>query len=187
MLPLDIPAVGADWYVGNCHKWLMAPKGAAFIWASAERQAQLHPLVISHGLGQGFNAEFDWVGTRDPTAFLTVPAAIDWHNRAGGAKLRDRNASLIETAATALASAWNTEIGSRDGNCAAMKAIRLPLRGDATEQLALDLRASLRMDHQIDVVVVAFADRLWARISAQAYNCLHDYIRLADAVTSMSG
>ena len=186
MLSLDIPAVGADWYVGNCHKWLMAPKGAAFIWASAERQAQLHPLVISHGLGQGFNAELDWVGTRDPTALLTVPAAIDWHNQAGGAKLRDRNASLIETAATALASAWNTEIGSRDGNCAAMKAIRFPLRGDATEQLARDLRACLRMDHKIDVVVVAFADRLWARISAQAYNCLPDYIRLVDAVASMS-
>jgi isopenicillin-N epimerase len=187
MLSLDIPAVGADWYVGNCHKWLMAPRGAAFIWASAQRQAEIHPLVISHGLDQGFNAEFDWVGTRDPTAWLTVPAAIDWHNRAGGPKLRDRNASLIEAAATALASSWNTEIGSRDCNHAAMKTIRLPLHGDATEQFALNIRASLRMDHRIDVVVVAFTGHLWARISAQAYNSLPDYDRLAHAVALISG
>ena len=188
MLSLDIPAVGADWYVGNCHKWLMSPRGTAFIWASAERQAQIHPLVISHGLGQGFNAEFDWVGTRDPTAWLTVPTAIDWHNQAGGPKLRDRNASLIEAAATALASGWDTEIGSHTGNYAAMKTVRLPLQGDATEQLALNLRTCLRLDHKIDVAVVAFAGRLWARISAHAYNSLRDYDRLAKAVAaSVSG
>lgn len=187
MLSLDIPAVGADWYVGNCHKWLTAPRGAAFMWALAERQAEIDPLVISHGLGRGFNAEFDWVGTRDPTAWLTVPAAIDWHNQAGGAKLRDRNAALIEAAATALASGWNTGIGSRGVNHAAMKTVRLPLQGNATEQRALDLRASLRLDHGIDVVVVAFAGHLWARISAQAYNSLPDYDRLAVAVASLSG
>src|SRR5215470_18023489 len=59
MISLDAPAVGADWYAGNCHKWLMAPKGSAFLWASASAQAELHPLVISHGLGEGFTAEFD--------------------------------------------------------------------------------------------------------------------------------
>src|SRR5262249_4794065 len=58
MLPLDVPAIGADWYVGNCHKWLMAPKGSAFIWATPEQQAALHPPVISHGYRQGFTAEF---------------------------------------------------------------------------------------------------------------------------------
>jgi isopenicillin-N epimerase len=187
MLSLDIPAVGADWFVGNCHKWLMAPRGAGFIWASPSGQAQIHPLVISHGFGQGFSAEFDWIGTRDPTAWLSVPAAVDWHNKAGGAKLRGRNAALIETAATALARRWNTDVGSRDGNLAAMKTVRLPIKADATEQRALDLRASLRTNHRIDVVVIAFAGQLWARISAQAYNSLPDYDRLATAVAALSG
>ena len=87
MLSLDVPAIGSDWYVGNCHKWLMAPKGSGFLWASPASQAETHPLVISHGYRQGFVAEFDWVGTRDPTAWLTVPAAIDFHFRIGGASV----------------------------------------------------------------------------------------------------
>ena len=58
MLTLDVPAIGADWYVGNCHKWLMAPKGSGFLWASRSAQPELHPLVISHGYGRGFSAEF---------------------------------------------------------------------------------------------------------------------------------
>src|SRR5690606_27938063 len=74
MLDLDIPALGVDWYVGNCHKWLMAPKGAGLLWAAPERQAGLHPAVISHGYGEGLAKEFGWTGTRDPSAWLAVPA-----------------------------------------------------------------------------------------------------------------
>lgn len=103
MLALDIPSIDADWYVGNCHKWLMAPKGSGFLWASPTRQTEIHPLVISHGFNQGFVAEFDWIGTRDPTAWLTVPAAIDFHLQMGGELLRERNASLAQEAARKLA------------------------------------------------------------------------------------
>src|ERR1700730_2016081 len=98
MLSLDMPSIGADWYVGNCHKWLMAPKGSGFLWARPERQAELHPVTISHGLGKGFLAEFDWTGTRDPSAFLAVEAAIDFHYRLGGAALRARNTTLAAEA-----------------------------------------------------------------------------------------
>ncbi|HYS47284.1 MAG TPA: aminotransferase class V-fold PLP-dependent enzyme, partial [Xanthobacteraceae bacterium] len=112
MLTLDVPAIEADWYVGNCHKWLMAPKGSGFLWASPARQTDLHPLVISHGFGQGFAAEFDWVGTRDPSAWLAVPAAIDFHQKLGGPALRERNATLARTQATRLANAWKTERGA---------------------------------------------------------------------------
>jgi isopenicillin-N epimerase len=178
MLSLDVPSIGADWYTGNCHKWLMAPKGSAFLWVAPERQADIHPLVISHGYGQGFTAEFDWIGTRDPTAWLSVPAAIDLHEQLGGAKLRERNAALAREQGSLLARAWKTERGAPDALTGSMAAIRLP-REAATAERALELRRKLFDDHRIEVPVSAFADALWVRISAHAYNRPANYARLA--------
>jgi isopenicillin-N epimerase len=179
MLSLDVPSLGADWYAGNCHKWLMAPKGSAFLWTAPERQADTHPLVISHGFGQGFTAEFDWVGTRDPSAWLSIPAAIDFHERLGGARLRERNAALAREQAMMLARAWQTERGAADALTGSMAAVRLPLHEPATAERALELRRNLFDDHRIEVPVTAFAGALWARISAHAYNRPEDYARLA--------
>jgi isopenicillin-N epimerase len=179
MLSLDVPSIGADWYTGNCHKWLMAPKGSGFLWASPARQAETHPLVISHGFGQGFTAAFDWIGTRDPTAWLAVPAAIDVHRRLGGAALRERNAALAREQATRLARVWNTERGAPDPLTGSMAAVRLPLAGPASPERAQELRAKLFAERRIEVPVTAFAGALWARISAHAYNRPADYARLA--------
>jgi isopenicillin-N epimerase len=172
---LDLPAIGADWYVGNCHKWLMAPKGAAFLWASSEAQVDLHPVAISHGLGKGFIEEFDWVGTVDPTPFLAVPAAIDFHARLGGAALERRNAATAREAARLLAAAFGTETGGAPGLFAAMSCVRLPLTGEASPERARKLRLSLLEEHRCDAVLTAFAGALWLRLSVAAYNELADY------------
>jgi isopenicillin-N epimerase len=179
MLDLDVPSIGADWYTGNCHKWLMAPKGSGFLWTSPQQQAETHPLVISHGFGQGFTAEFDWVGTRDPTAWLAVPTAIDFHKRLGGGRLRERNAALAREQATALALIWNTGRGTPDALTGSMAAVRLPLPDSRSPERAHALRRKLFDDHRIEVLVAAFAGALWARISAHAYNQPADYARLA--------
>ena len=92
---LDLTALDTDWYTGNCHKWLNAAKGCAFLWARRDRQADLHPVTISHGYGQGFVAEFDWTGTFDPSAYLSVGAALAFHARLGGSALRARNAAAF--------------------------------------------------------------------------------------------
>src|SRR5690606_14705657 len=94
MLDLDVPVLGADWYVGNAHKWLFAARGCAFLWASPAARGDLHPTVLSHGYGQGFLAEFDWTGTRDCSPYLAVDAALDFYRSLGPARLKARNAAL---------------------------------------------------------------------------------------------
>ena len=179
---LNVAVLGVDWYVGNCHKWLCAPKGSGFIWAAPERQAELHPAVISHGLGQGFTAEFDWTGTRDPTAWLAVPEAIAFHELLGGARLRERNHNLAAEATKLLARRLNTEIGADEEFLGAMGVARLPVACGATRGRALRERL---LDAQTDVPVHVLAGGLWLRLSAYAYNELDDYARLAGLVSRM--
>jgi isopenicillin-N epimerase len=178
-LDLDVPATGADWYVGNCHKWLCAPKGCGFLWARADRQDGLHPVTISHGYGQGFVAEFDWTGTRDMSAYLAVTAALDFHERLGGAALRARNRALAAEGAALLAGRLGSETGNGNGAPCAMGLVRLPLAGELTPARALAIRERL-LDAGTDAPVGEVDGRLWLRVSAQAYNTLDDYFRLSD-------
>ena len=137
---LDVTALGADWYVGNCHKWLMAPKGCGFLWARPDRQDGLHPVTISHGYGKGFLAEFDWTGTWDPSAYLAVAAALDFHERLGGPALRARNAALAAEAAAMVAGRIGTETGGGNEIAGAMALVRVcrsgPPHGGASARIA---------------------------------------------------
>ena len=180
MFSIDISSMGVDWYVGNCHKWLMAPKGSAFLWTDPKWQRQIHPLAISHGYGLGYTAEFDWIGTRDPSAWLSVPAAINFHMRLGSRSLRERNIELARASATQLALLWKTERGAPDDITGSMATIRLPLSGAATLERAIELRAWLFEAHRIELVITPFSGSLWARISAHAYNEPTDYQRLSE-------
>lgn len=174
-IDLDVPSLGADWYTGNCHKWLCAPKGSAFLWSAPERQAGLHPTIISHGFEQGYLAEFDWTGTRDFSAMLAVPAAIDFHQRLGGAALRQRNRDLALTATRLLAQRLGTEAGADPAMMAAMGLVRLP--GAAGQVAALRNRL---LDAGTDAPVHVLDGAIWLRLSAFAYNDVNDYERLAD-------
>src|SRR5688572_22752788 len=75
-IPLDLRALSVDWYVSNMHKWLFAPKGSAFLYASREVAARTRPNVVSHFIALGFPQSFDFTGTRDNSGWLSVPAAI---------------------------------------------------------------------------------------------------------------
>jgi isopenicillin-N epimerase len=180
---LDLTAIGADWYVGNCHKWLCAPKGCAFLHATPAAQAGLHPGTISHGYGKGFLAEFDWTGTADPSAFLAVTEAIAFHERLGGAALRTRNRDLAARGAERIAQRLNTQVGTHGPVAGAMATIRLPVE-DATPAHALAIRQRL-MAAGTDAPVHALDGALWLRISAFAYNELDDYVRLGALVASV--
>jgi isopenicillin-N epimerase len=181
---LDLQSLGADWYVGNCHKWLCAPKGSAFLWAAPERQAELHPLTISHGFGQGFRAEFDWTGTRDASACLAIPTAIDFHHRLGDAGLRIRNVTLAAEGTRLLADRLGTEVGTTGALAGAMGVVRVPVPAPATAEWAQRLRQKL-LAARTDAPVHALDGALWLRISAHAYNELADYEALATIVSDL--
>src|SRR6185312_323611 len=114
MLPLSVARLRPAYYTGNLHKWVCAPKGAAFLWVRPDRQERIRPLVISHGANSPrvdrsrFRLEFDWLGTADPSAWLAVPAAIEFGATllpGGWPALRDRNRALMLEARAMLASA----------------------------------------------------------------------------------
>jgi isopenicillin-N epimerase len=172
-------AIGADWYAGNCHKWLCAPKGSAFLYAAPERQHELHPVTISHGFGKGFLEEFDWTGTRDPSAHLATSVAIDFHARLGGEALMTRNIALAAEATSLLARRLNTEPGATGALAGSMGVVRLPLTGDATTERSQELRERL-LAAGTDAPTHVMAGAIWLRLSAAAYNDIEDYERLAE-------
>lgn len=175
---LDLRQLAADWYVGTCHKWLCAPKGCGFLYARADRRADLHPVTISHGYGQGFTAEFDWTGTIDPSAYLTLPAAIAFFEKLGGTALRERNRQLAADAATLLADALKTEVGALPEMAGSMGLVRLPIGHEPTRSAAVRVRHALQAAGT-DAPVHPLDGALWLRLSAYAYNEIADYDRLA--------
>ncbi len=181
-IEIELPALAADWVTGNAHKWLFAPKGTGFLWAAPEAQDGLHPLAISHGYGRGFQAEFAWTGTRDPSAWLSLPAAIAFYEAHGGGALRRRNRALAAEAGELLARELKTELAAPAAMRASMAAIELPVRLKAEPQTAARLHDRLLERHRIEVPINLHVGRLWLRISAQIYNELAEYERLAQAL-----
>ncbi|MGH9309655.1 MAG: aminotransferase class V-fold PLP-dependent enzyme [Vicinamibacterales bacterium] len=184
-LPVDIGSLGADWYVANLHKWLWVPRNSGILWASPERQHGLHPAVISWGLDQGFTAEFDAPGTRDPSAHLTAPHAIAFMRELGVRDVQQHNHALAWRGGHLLAERWGTPFVTPESMIGTMATVMLPERLGSTPAHAARVRDVLLEEHRIEVHVHAFRERLYARISAQIYNDLQDVEQLADVVSAM--
>ena len=182
-IALDVARLGVDWYVGNLHKWAFAAKGTGVIWCAPERQGALHPTAISHALGHGFSAEFDYTGTRDNSAWLAVPAALDYLDGLGAEAMRAHNAALAREAGEMLAEAWRSAAAAAPEFCAAMVSVKLPGRlpgGTRGERdAARRLAAQLTEEHGITTGIMVLDGGLWVRVSAQIYNEIGDYQRLA--------
>jgi isopenicillin-N epimerase len=166
-LPLDLARLGADIYAGNCHKWLCAPKGAAFLWARPEHQRWIEPLVISWGYGAeaSFAERHGWQGTRDPAAALTVPAAIEAHRaldlercRRLAASFHDRLPPYGPTPAPQM---WASDLDVDDP--------------DALQRRLFD-------EHRIEVVVSEWEGKSLLRVSIGPYNEAADVEGLIEAL-----
>jgi isopenicillin-N epimerase len=195
MVPLDLRALGASYYAGNCHKWLCAPKGSAFLWVRRDRQRDVRPLTISHGANavragrSRFRLEFDWTGTADPTAWLAVPRAIDYLGSllpGGWPALMARNHALAIEGRRLLSVAAGTPPPCPDEMIGSLASVVLP-DGPASEirwRRPDRLQARLLDGWGIEVPVISWpvAPRRLLRISAQLYNRLDHYGALADAL-----
>lgn len=198
MVPLDLNALGAAYYTGNCHKWLCAPKGAAFLHVRRDRQPGIRPLAISHGANSPrtdrsrFLIEFGWVGTVDVTAALSVPEAIRVVGGlvpGGWPEVMRRNRALALEARDLIGRALRQPSSCPRALIGALAAFPLP---DApadqpppTSPLYLDpLQDRLLADHGIEVPVIPWpaAPKRLLRISAQLYNSIEDYRQLAGAL-----
>ena len=191
---LDRPASGhgAQWWTGNLHKWICAPKGCAVLCADADHAATTHPPVISHGLGESLATEFDWQGTRDFAPWLTAPFAISFWDRYGGiAKVRERNHRLCCEAHRMLLERFEVSpISPRDGSMLGSMAT-LPLPAwckESSEFVKTEVLLQVLADRfKVEVPVLELDDQWHVRISVQVYNDLDDYLRLADAIDQLRG
>lgn len=191
MLDLDVGAIGASFYVGNLHKWVCAPKGAGFVSVGENWVDRVEPTTVSHGWSMPdpgssrLQSLFDWTGTDDPSARLSVPAAIDTMGNAhpdGWEGVRSANHTLAVEGRRILVDTLGLAPGIDEDRVGSMAAIELP--GEAESGVMIDeLSSRLRHNHAIEVPVFAWQGRRILRISAQRYNRLDDYRRLVDALT----
>jgi isopenicillin-N epimerase len=180
MIPLNLREIGATYYTGNCHKWLCAPKGAAFLYVQRDHQEAIRPLTISHGANSPrrdrsrFLLEFDWMGTSDPTAYLSVPKAIEFLGSllsGGWAELMSRNREKAIAARSLLCKALNVAPPCPEEMLGSLATVPLP-DGSYT-----DLQDALWQEFNIEVPIVPYPSepKRLVRISAQLYNTLEQY------------
>jgi isopenicillin-N epimerase len=180
--PLDIAALGVDWYSANLHKWAHAPRGCGILWAAADRQSILHHPVVSWGRNRGFRDEFELTPTSDPTSYLAAPEGLALLREWDFNGCLDYMHQLAWNAASLLTSRWKTKFEIPERMVGAMVTVPLPPEAGATREDAERMRLDLLVEDGIEVQVHAWRGRLWVRVSAQVYNELSDIERLAEAV-----
>jgi isopenicillin-N epimerase len=185
-MELDLAAIGADFYTGNCHKWLCSPKGAAFLYARPDVQSLLKPLVVSWGYesmtpsGSTFQDYFGWTGTADPSAYLTVPAAIAFQ--------REHNWLAVREACHAMAVEARNRVAALTGMAHVCpdtpewwsQMCILPMPSDPEIQLK-----RLWEEYRIEAPITTWRDQRFVRISVQAYTTPADIDRLVSAIAAV--
>ncbi len=186
-IPLHLSDLGADFYTGNLHKWLSAPVGSGFLYARPERQDRLLPLVVSWGYqsrspgASRFQDYFEWIGTDDPSAYLTVPAAIEFQQQNDWDMVRAECHRLVVDACARtcevtglrplapLSPDWVGQMG----------ALPLPKQDAITAE---ELQRRLLEDYRIEIPIIDWQEVRCARLSLQAYNSASDVELLLEAL-----
>lgn len=198
LLELNLQKTAADFYTGNFHKWVCAPRGSAFLSVAPEWRNVVRPQSLSYSGGvthhlwdDAFVGYFDWTGTSDPAAWLSVPEAYRFHDELGWQKVFSGRKSLLSEGSRV----YLNKLGfSQNEICdssllAAMITLPLPLlEGVAVDAAgAKQLTRSIYEKFKIEIPAICFDGKLFVRASAQIYNRIGDFERLADAIGEMSG
>ncbi len=196
MVSLDLTAIDADYYTGNCHKWMCAPKGAAFLHVREDRREALMPMSISHGYNAPDDGRpvlhrlFDWTGTSDPTAVLCIPSAIETVGAMaadGWEGVMRANHELAVRARDILCGALACDLPAPDemlGSMAAMPIPDAPGKTPSGRPYHDALQVAILRRHGVQAPVSYFprAPKRVIRVSAQRYNEAEQYERLASAL-----
>ncbi|MEO8607426.1 MAG: aminotransferase class V-fold PLP-dependent enzyme [Chloroflexota bacterium] len=184
-IPLDLTAIDADFYSGNFHKWLCAPKGSAFLYARREQHPMIEPLVVSWGWlpDSTFVTRNQWQGTRDITAFLSVPAAIEFQREHDWDTIRAGCHELVRAARTQMAELTGLMPISPDSPewFAQMATIPLPTCDPVV------VKQRLYDEFRVEIPLVTWNDQNFIRVSFQGYNTANDLETLVAALAQILG
>jgi isopenicillin-N epimerase len=211
---LNIPQLGVDFWVSNCHKHLCSPRGCAVLWAAPHARSSLRPVVISHGTGSGFTSDFIWDGCRDYAPVLAIPQTLRWWAAVGMDRAVAYMRATLAAGVEVLLGKWQTHtLVPMAMSAPTMALVRLPV-GDgiaaqqshlSQAQLAVEALLARRppsddgpstsadakgwqdalFARRVECPVKCIQGRLYVRISAHVYNMVDDYTRLGDAVLAI--
>lgn len=187
-IPLNLTALDADFYAGNCHKWMMAPKGSAFLHVRRELQGMMNPLVISHGWtaegregpfgGTPFVDMLEVQGTRDPSAWLTVPDAIEFARQHDWPRVAAECTQMVQGTAARVRALTGLPAFSSPEFCAPQM-VAMPV----TACDPLLLQRTLMAEHGIEIPCFKWQDHTVVRVSGQGYNSQAQMDLLVAALT----
>ena len=187
-IPLDLEDIGADFYGGNLHTWVCAPKGAGFLYASPRVHSLLEPLTVSYGWESDAPGTsrlvdlYEYIGTRDISAFLSVPAAIDFQEQHHWDAHRARTHALATECMLAITSLSRQEPLYPAGSDWYGQMVTVPLPPGTDLNM---LKENLYNQYRIEVPMILWNNRPMVRVSFQAYNSHQDLEALLSALRSL--
>jgi isopenicillin-N epimerase len=188
MLPVDVAAIGADFWVGNLHKWAFAPRGTALLSVAPDWRRRIDPLVVSWQQSEGFPSSVEFQGTVDYTAWLSAPAGLYVLRTLGPGTVRRHNAALaaygqqVVGAALGLAASDLPDPGAAT---VSMRVVPLPAGLATTYPEAHALRQHIADKLAVETAINAWGGRGWLRLSAQVYNRPEEYERFAERLPQL--
>ncbi|MBO4206321.1 aminotransferase class V-fold PLP-dependent enzyme [Micromonospora echinofusca] len=185
MLATPVDAVGADFWVGNLHKWAYTPRGTALLVVAPAWRERIEPLVVSWLQEQGFPPRVEWQATQDYTGWLAAPTGLHVLRTLGPERVREHNAALVAYGQRVVAEALGlapADLPQPGGPGVSMRLVPLPTGVATTTDAAVALHRLISDRLAAEVAVVGWQGRGWLRLCGQVYNYADEYDRLADGL-----